>query len=67
MNYAYPADLLIWLEIESKKSKKWEYRELAQMKARYLDQIKFELKRIEAGDPPENPMMTLVDFKEAAK
>ena len=66
MKHAYPADLLIWLEIESKKPKKWEYHELAELKARYLDQIKLELKRIEAGKPPENPQMTLIDFKEAS-
>ena len=46
--------------------RKWEYQELAELKAEYLDQIKFELKRIEAGKPPENPQRTLVDFEELA-
>ena len=67
MKHTYPDDLLDCLEEASKKPKKWEYHELAELKARYLDQIKFELKRIEAGKPPENPQRTLVDFKEAAK
>ena len=67
MNYAYPKDLLDWLVAAAATPKKWGYRELAEMKAEYLDRIKFELKRIEAGKPPENPMMTLVDFKEATQ
>ena len=66
MQHTYPKDMLDCLAANAAMSHKWEYHELAELKALYLDQIKFELKRIEAGNPPENPQMTLIDFKEAA-
>ena len=47
----------------NKEIKKFTYRELAEMKAKYLDEIAIELKRIENQEPPKGGLKTLMDYE----